>query len=219
VTTRDTAGRDAANAAGAIRGAGGAAVVERLNPAEPVDVEAVGERLARDLPRLDVLVHNASSFQPTPWDDVDAEAALAAYRVNALAPLLLTKRLAGLLSNSPRASGGAVVAMLDVHAIGRPRKGFIAYSMSKSALHEMVRGLARELAPRVRVNGVAPGVVSWPESGPDTDPEMHARYLSRVPLAREGTPQEAAEAVRWLAMDATYVTGQVVRVDGGRWVT
>jgi pteridine reductase len=91
--------------------------------------------------------------------------------------------------------------------------------MSKAALGEMVRGLALELAPGVRVNGVAPGVVAFPETGEENSPEMQARYLKRVPLGREGTVEEAAEAVRWLALVATYTTGQVVRVDGGRWVT
>jgi pteridine reductase len=68
------------------------------------------------------------------------------------------------------------------------------------------------------VNGVAPGVVAFPNEGPDSDPQMQERYLRRVPLARSGTPVEAAEAVRWLALDATYTTGMIVRVDGGRWV-
>jgi pteridine reductase len=108
--------------------------------------------------------------------------------------------------------------MCDIHASERPRKNFAAYSMSKAALEQMVRVLALELAPKVRVNGVAPGVVAFPDSGAESDPEMQARYLKRVPLARSGTPEEAAEAVRWLALDATYTTGEVVRVDGGRWL-
>jgi pteridine reductase len=106
--------------------------------------------------------------------------------------------------------------MCDIHAMGRPRKGFAPYSMSKAALAEMVRSLARELAPEVRVTGVAPGVVAWPEEGFESDPAAQAAYLRRVPLGRSGTPQEAAEAVRWLAMDATYVTGLVLPLDGGR---
>jgi pteridine reductase len=108
--------------------------------------------------------------------------------------------------------------MCDMHALGRPRKGFAAYSMSKAALIEMVRCLARDLAPRVRVNGVAPGVVAFPESGYESTPDLQAKYLSRVPLDRSGTPEDAAEAVRWLALDARYTTGEIVRVDGGRWL-
>ena len=79
--------------------------------------------------------------------------------------------------------------------------------------------LARELAPKVRVNAVAPGVVAFPTQGRDADPALQERYLSRVPLGRSGTPADAAAAVKWLALDAAYCTGQVVRVDGGRSIT
>jgi pteridine reductase len=71
----------------------------------------------------------------------------------------------------------------------------------------------------VRVNGVAPGVVAFPESGGESSAEFQAKYISRVPLGRSGTPEDAAEVVRWLAMDATYITGEIVRVDGGRWLS
>ena len=179
-------------------------------------VEAFGRDVAGRSSRLDVLVHNASIYDATPLGDLTAEAALRHYRVNALAPLLLTKHLAPRLAESSLRGGGAIVAMLDIHAMGAARVKHSAYGMSKAALHEMVRTLAKELAPRVRVNGVAPGVVAWPESGDEASAEMQARYLSRVPLGRAGTPEDAAEAVRWLALDATYVTGHVIRVDGGR---
>jgi len=181
-------------------------------------VDKAGERLAGDLRRLDVLVHNASVYAPTPLASLTPEAVLSNFRVNAAAPLLLTRRLAPLLAASPLAGGGAVVAMCDMHVLGRPRKDFSAYSMSKAALVEMVRGLSRELAPNIRVNGVAPGVVAFPEKGHESDPEMQQAYLSRVPLQRSGTPEDAAEAVRWLAFDARYTTGEIIRVDGGRWL-
>lgn len=176
-------------------------------------VESFAREQARSLPRLDVLVHNASIYEPTPLHQLQAHDALRSYRVNALAPLLLCKYLAPRLSESGR---GSIVAMLDIHAMGLPRAGYAAYSMSKAALHEMVRTLARELAPQVRVNGVAPGVVAWPEQGEESTAAMQAEYLARVPLKRAGTPDDAAEAVRWLALDARYTTGEVVRVDGGR---
>jgi pteridine reductase len=182
------------------------------------NVDRVARELAAGLPRLDALVHSASIYEPRPLAEMTADHALAMYRVNAASPLLLTSRLAPLLSASSMPGGGSIVAMSDIHAIGRPRSSFSAYSMSKAALTEMVRSLARELAPRVRVNAVAPGVVAFPESGYESDAEMQRRYLSRVPLARSGTPQDAAEAVRWLALDAHYVTGQVIRVDGGRFL-
>jgi pteridine reductase len=181
-------------------------------------VDRAGELLAGELRRLDVLVHNASVYQPSPLAGLTPEAVMSSYRVNAAAPLLLTRRVAPLLAGSSLSGGGAVVAMCDMHVLGRPRKEFVAYSMSKAALVEMVRVLARELAPAVRVNGVAPGVVAFPESGHESTAEMQEKYLSRVPLRRSGTPEDAAEAVRWLAFDARYTTGEVVRVDGGRWL-
>lgn len=197
----------------------GAAVRLMRLPLEDTDaVERAGAMLARDLPRLDVLVHNASVYGPTPLEMISPETALLFWKVNALAPLLLTKRLAPRLAESTRPGGGAVVAMADIHAAGRPRKEFAAYSMSKAALVEMVRSLSRELAPKVRVNAVAPGVVAWPEGGQETEADKQA-YLKRVPLGRAGTPEDAAEAVRWLAMDAHYTTGQVIRVDGGRFLS
>ena len=181
-------------------------------------VDRFGAALAGELPRVDALVHNASAYGATPLAELQPDEAMRHYRVNAAAPLLLTRALADRLSDSPLPGGGAVVAMCDIHAMGRPRKRQAAYLMSKAALAEMVRSLAREMAPRVRVNGVAPGVVAFAEQGEDADPEMQRRYLSRVPLGRSGTPEDAAEAVRWLALDAHYTTGEIVRVDGGRWL-
>jgi len=179
-------------------------------------VEQFGRELASSSEPIDVLVHNASVYERTLLSELTAAGAMEQFRINALAPLLLTKELAMKLGQSEMRGGGAVVAMLDIHAMGLPRSGYSAYAMSKAALHEMVRSLARELAPRVRVNGVAPGVVAWPESGEESSAAMRAAYLSRVPLGRAGTPEDAAGAVRWLALEAPYVTGQVVRVDGGR---
>ncbi|MEL7474043.1 MAG: SDR family oxidoreductase [Planctomycetota bacterium] len=219
VITYRTSEDEARDTKSSIESNTGAAV--RLEPLDLDDLEATesfGERMATALPRLDVLVHNASIYFPTPLAETDAARALALYRVNALAPLLLTKQLAGALQASTQPGGGGVVCMADIHAMGRPRQDFAAYSMSKAALVEMVRSLARDLAPDVRVNAVAPGVVAFPEEGYESDQETQRRYLSRVPLDRSGTPQDAAEAVTWLARHATYTTGQVIRVDGGRYL-
>lgn len=187
-----------------------------------LDNDASLETFLRDFqathPALDVLVHNASSYLPSPLAALSADQIRRDYQVNALAPLLLSARLAPLLSKSTLPGGGSIVAMADLHAMGRPRKDFASYSMSKAALVEMVQCLARDLAPSIRVNGVAPGVVAWPESGHESDAAARAAYLSRVPLQRAGTPQDAAEVVRWLALDAHYITGEIIRVDGGRWL-
>jgi pteridine reductase len=210
--------------------------VERLDLDDLGAVRAFAHGLARSHARLDVLVHNASVYVPTPVDSLGRDPAGAPgggdgaggggaqgsvesiLRTNAVAPLVLSGALAPLLGRSVLPGGGAIVAMCDIHAMGRPRRGHAAYSMSKAALVEMVRSLARDLAPGVRVNGVAPGVVAWPDKGAEADPAMQARYLARVPLGRAGTPEDAAEAVRWLALEARYTTGEIIRVDGGRWL-
>jgi len=197
----------------------GAAVhLAELDPGALSSDESAAEKLASNLDRLDILVHNASNYFPTPLNETTGQGALRLYNVNALGPLLLTKHLAPKLAQSDRPGGGSIVCMADIHSMGRPRSGFAAYSMAKAALVEMVRSLARELAPAVRINAVAPGVVQWPDEGYESDEEAQRAYLKRVPLARPGTPDDAAEAVRWLAMDAHYTTGQIVRVDGGRWL-
>lgn len=210
--------REAADLVRAVTDLGRVARAFPVELDDPAAVEALGRRLATDLPRLDVLVHNASVYGPTPLAGLTAETALRQYRVNALAPLLLSRALAGRLAGSALPGGGAIVAMCDIHALGRPRRDFTAYGMSKAALAEMVQTLARDLAPGVRVNGVAPGVVAFPEQGYESTPELQRKYLSRVPLGRSGTPEDAAEAVRWLALDARYTTGEILRIDGGRWL-
>lgn len=187
---------------------------------DPEVVEAIAEDLARTLPRLDVLVHNASTYERTPLASVSPKVALAAFNTNALAPLLMSKHLAPLLAASEAYCGGSIVAMCDIHALGEhgiPRsKDYVPYAMSKAALAEMVRSLARELAPRVRVNAVAPGVAMWPELGSESEKASQAMYLDKVPLGRAGTAEECADVVRWLALEATYLTGEIVRFDGGR---
>jgi len=218
VITYRTSEEEASDAAAVIRDAGGAARVERVDLDDLDAVCSFGERMARELPRLDVLVHNASIYRPTPLGEITGEDALRFYRVNALAPLLLSRAVAGVLGRSHLAGGGAIVAMADMHVLGRPRAAFAPYGMSKAALVEMVRTLARDLAPEVRVNAVAPGVVAFPETGYESDEEMQEAYVRRVPLKRPGTPEDAARAVRWLALEATYVTGEVIRLDGGRWL-
>ncbi|MGP1345608.1 MAG: SDR family oxidoreductase [Phycisphaerales bacterium] len=205
----------------------------RLDLDDTRSTRSLADAYLADRTTLEVLVHNASAYLPTPMLDreqpntahptptptptaFDADAAAMLMRIHAIGPLALTHALLPLMLRSP---GASIVAMCDIHAMGRPRAGYAAYSMSKAAMHEMVRSLAAELAPTgIRVNGVAPGVVQWPESGPDSDESMQRRYISRVPMARAGTPEEAAEAVVFLALHAGYTTGQVLRVDGGRWL-
>ena len=184
---------------------------------DPNAVQSLCEDLgdSSNTPRLDALVHNASSFSKAPVGEITPEYALSHYRINALAPLLLTQGLANRLAASGQPGGGAVVAFGDIHAMGRPQRHYSAYAMSKAALTQMVPSLAIDLAPDIRVNGIAPGVVAWPD---DTTQEEMDRYEKRIPLKRPGTPEDAAVTARWLIVEATYITGEIIRVDGGRWL-
>lgn len=206
----------------AVRACGAECKVWPLSLNDPKVAWAGAAQIASFRSTWDVVVLCASAYTPTPFDTLTPDQLSEAYCVNGASPaLVLQKFLAG-LRNSEQPGGGAVVTMCDIHAMGEtglPRKELLAYAMSKAALLEMTLVLARELAPKIRVNGVAPGVVAWPVSGPDADPHLQAKYLARVPLGRAGTPEEAAEAVRWLALDATYCTGQIIRIDGGRSLT
>ncbi|MBS0195567.1 MAG: SDR family oxidoreductase [Planctomycetes bacterium] len=219
VFTYNSSEDDARQLLGDLRKLGAECFAHRVDLLDLNAVDLFAAFLIEGIPRLDILVHNASVYTPTPLHDFAPEEAEQQFRINALAPLLLTSRLIPMLRESTLSGGGSVVAMVDIHAMGRPRRDFSAYAMSKAALAEMVHSLARDLAPHVRVNGVAPGVVAWPETGHESDEASQVKYLRRVPLERQGTPEDAAEAVRWLALDAKYTTGEIIRVDGGRWIT
>ena len=159
--------------------------------------------------RLDALVNNASGFYPTPVGDATPAQWDALFATNARAPLFLAQAAAPHLARN----GGAIVNLTDLYG-ERPLAGHSIYCMAKAALLMATKSLALELGPEVRVNAVSPGAILWPEDGGD-DAARQA-MLQRTPLARTGTPEEVAEAVRWLLQDATYCTGQVIHLDGGR---
>ncbi len=180
---------------------GDLAVLERL----PQLVAATVDRFGR----LDALVNNASTFFPTPLGAATAAQWQALFDVNARAPFFLAQAAAPHL----RSARGAIVNLVDIHG-ERPLRDHAIYGMGKAALIHLTAALALDLAPDVRVNAVAPGAILWPEHG--KDPVAQQALVDATPLARTGTPQEVAEAVRWLLRDASYCTGQVIRVDGGR---
>lgn len=159
--------------------------------------------------RLDALVNNASAFSPTPLGTITPADWDAQFLINARAPIILAQAAAPHL----KAARGAIVNLTDIYA-ERPLRDHLVYGMSKAALLAGTRALALELAPDVRVNAIAPGAILWPEDGKAE--ASKAALLARTPLGRTGTPEEIAEAVRWLLQGAGYTTGQVVRVDGGR---
>ena len=180
------------------------------------DLDAVG-RVGKALDEwgVDVLVHNASVYEPQPLGAITPEHVERHLRVHVTAPMLLIQSMQGSLRRSALPGRGAVVCMTDMHLEGRPYAAHAAYFASKAGLGALVQCLAVELAPDVRINAVAPGVVAWPDGAPE---DMRQRYESRIPLGRRGTPEDAAECVRWLALDAHYVTGESIRLDGGRWL-
>jgi pteridine reductase len=162
--------------------------------------------------RLDALVNNASSFFQTPIGDISAEAWEDLIGTNLRAPLFLAQAAAPAL----RKAQGAIVNISDIHA-ERPLKNFVVYSVAKAGLAGLTRSLARELAPEVRVNAIAPGPILWPDDA-SFDELSRQRIISHTPLRREGTPEDIAKAVHFLLADAPYVTGETLNVDGGRHV-
>lgn len=179
-----------------------------LDPAQAPAI--VGAALAA-FSRLDILINNASSFYPTPvgeitpreWDDL--------LGTNLKAPLFLSQAAAPHL----RATRGLIINMIDIHAM-RPLKRHPVYCAAKAGLAMLTRSLARELGPQVRVNGIAPGPVLWPEQ--PIDDALKSEIIGKTLLKRHGTPQDIARTALFLAQDAPYITGQIIAVDGGRSV-
>jgi pteridine reductase len=159
--------------------------------------------------RLDALVNNASAFYPTPVDTATPAQWDELFGANVRAPYFLAQAAAPALAEHD----GAIVNIVDIYA-DSPLPQHSLYCMSKAALAMMTKALARDLGPAVRVNGVAPGAVLWPDYGKSyVDREA---MVERTPLKRTGSPQDVAGAVLWLLRDAPFVTGEIVRVDGGR---
>ncbi len=160
---------------------------------------------------LKVLVNNASLYEPSDLQSTNLPQLRKLMAIHVETPLLLCQRLEPLL----RASHGHVINMVDLLA-ERPWPQYVAYCASKAALVNLTLSLSRTLAPDVTVNGIAPGVVEWPPDYPKSEQE---KYLKRVPLARSGTPQDVANLVQFLVTRGTYITGQILKLDGGRSLT
>lgn len=159
--------------------------------------------------RLDLLINNASSFYPTPvgtfthqhWHDLVS--------TNMMAPLFLSQACAPYLERTE----GAIINMVDIHA-ERPLRHHTIYCMAKAGLKMMTLSLAQELAPKIRVNAIAPGAILWPEAG-ISDPDKE-HVLQHIPLQRKGDSEDIAQTILFLADNAGYITGQIIAVDGGR---
>ena len=160
---------------------------------------------------LDVLLNNASSFYPTPVGSIAEKDWLDLMGSNLKAPLFLSQAAAPELKKRR----GCIINITDIHA-ERPMKSYVVYSIAKAGLVGLTKSLARELAPEVRVNAVAPGPIMWPEDDANFDEVSRQRIISHTMLKRAGDPTDIALAVRFFAMDTHFVTGQVLAVDGGR---
>jgi pteridine reductase len=184
-------------------------VALRADLAEPDGAERLARAFRERFDRLDLLVCSAAAFEARPLAATDAEAFDAQMDVNARAPLLLARAFAPLLRRAP---GSSIVNVADIGGGLVPWSGYAAYSASKAALVRLTECLALELAPRIRVNAVAPGTVLWPDDYPGA---LRRELTRRIPLRRVGTPDDLCAAVRYLA-GASFVTGVVLPVDGGR---
>jgi pteridine reductase len=163
---------------------------------------------------LDILINNASSFFATAIGDITEKVWDDLIGTNLKAPLFLSQAAAGEL----RKSHGCIVNIVDIHA-EFPMKNYVVYTVAKGGLLALTRSLARELGPEVRVNGVAPGTILWPDGDAWSDELSRQRIVNQTALKRVGEPDDIAKAVEFLVADAPYVTGQVIAVDGGRSIT
>lgn len=161
--------------------------------------------------RLDILVNNASSFYPTPIDNATEEQWNELFGSNLKAPFFLAQAATPHLKKQR----GCIINMVDNHA-KQPLKNYPIYCMAKSGLVMMTKVLAKELGPDIRVNAVAPGVVLWPDDDTEFDKATQERIIARTALKRVGTPEDIASTILFLVHQATYITGQVIAVDGGR---
>lgn len=173
------------------------------------EIRTLVEKAAGAWSRLDVLINNASSFYPTPIGEISLEQWEEIMGTNLKAPLFLSQACAPYL----RIHAGCIINIVDIHA-DRPLKNYTVYSTAKAGLVMLTKSLARELAPEVRSNGIAPGAILWPET---EDYEAVQRdIIRRTALKRQGDPDDIACAALFLLRDAGYITGQIVTVDGGR---
>jgi pteridine reductase len=198
-----------------------AAELERQRPrsaqvvqGDLLDVDALPalvEAATRAFGGLDGLVNNASSFHATPFGRMRAADWDELLGSNVRAPLFLAQAAAAAL----RERRGAIVNIVDIHA-DRPLRDFPIYSIAKSGLAGLTRALALEMGPEVRVNGVAPGAILWPDDDASFPADERSRIVAQTPLGSVGRPEDVAGAVKYLLLDAPFVTGQILAVDGGR---
>ncbi|SMN00906.1 FolM Alternative dihydrofolate reductase 1 [uncultured Candidatus Thioglobus sp.] len=180
-----------------------------LIQAELSDLSAL-KILVDTVKQLDLLVNNASVFYPTPMQDATIDDWKKIIDTNLMAPFFLSQSLSPILVKSQ----GCIINIVDIHA-QRPLKKHPIYNISKAGIAMMTQTLAKELAPDIRVCGVAPGSILWPENQAELSNEQKNKMLNKIPLNKQGNPEDIADTVLFLAQ-STYITGQIINVDGGR---
>ncbi|HEV7393764.1 MAG TPA: pteridine reductase [Burkholderiales bacterium] len=191
----------------------GSVVLVQGDLLKPANLAGLIKDAVKSYGRIDALVNNASSFYPTAMGEITEKAWDDLVGTNLKAPLFLSQAAAREL----RKSHGAIVNIIDIHA-EFPMKNYVVYNVAKGGLVALTRSLARELGPDVRVNGVAPGTILWPDDDAWKDEVSRQRIMNQTALKRIGEPEDIAKAVEFLLTAAPYVTGQVLAVDGGRSV-
>lgn len=181
----------------------------QFNLLDTNQIDSFADQAAGVWGRLDLLVNNASTFYPTPLQDISIHQWNDLINVNLQAPLFLSQSCAQYLEKQH----GCIINIVDIHS-DRPLKGYTIYCIAKAGLGMLTKSLARELAPNIRVNGISPGAILWPEVE-DYEP-VHQEIIERTALKREGSPTDIADTVWFLASAADYITGQIIAVDGGR---
>ncbi|MFK8018482.1 MAG: pteridine reductase [Pseudomonadales bacterium] len=196
----------------------GSCSVVQCDLSETVELQRMASEVLSRFPGLQMLVNNASVFFAKHFTKTAREDWQRLHRANVEAPYFLSQALAAQLAKQ----GGCIINITDIHS-EIPLRQYSAYCASKAGLLGMTRSLALELAPNVRVNAVAPGAILWPEDNDDGSDDPHGygeeakkNILSRIPLGALGSAPDIAKAVKFLALDAPYITGEVINVDGGR---
>lgn len=208
ITYRES-GEAAAEVVELIEAVGTSGTAVRCDQREPAQIEAAVRRVEDELGGIDILVNSAAIFRRTPFAEATLEDWDEHLEVNLRGPWLFARAIApGMKSRG----SGVIVNMLDI-AAERPFAGYLPYSASKAGLASLTAGLARVLAPEVRVNGIAPGTVLWPEDYSEAQKEA---IVAGIPLRRAGDEGDIVRAVLYLVQDADFVTGAVLPVDGGR---
>lgn len=187
------------------------AVVIQADLSSPGQTETLANQAVSAWGRLDGLVNNASVFYPNPTPEASADDWDTIMNTNLRAPFFLGQACLPALKKSR----GAIVNMIDIYS-QRPLANHPLYCASKSGLATLTLSWAKDLAPEVRVNGVSPGAILWPEGDAAIDENYQQSILAKTPLARTGSPNDIAGAIAFFLCDAPFVTGQILTVDGGR---